>query len=65
MFHEVLTFSTSFEILINSMKTHLFAMLLSNQADHDLTDLKSHVMINVMINVIINVIINVNLKKFL
>jgi len=49
MFYEILTFSTSFETLIDSMKTHLFAMLLSNQADHDSTDLKSYVMINVCV----------------
>ncbi len=47
------------------MKTCLFAMLLSNQADHNSTDSESCVMINVIIDVIINVIINVNSKKFL
>ncbi len=59
MFYKILTFLTSFETSINSMKTRLFTMLLSNQADHDLTDLKSHVMISVY------VMININSKKFL
>ncbi len=60
MFYEILTFSTSFETSIDSMKTHLFAVLLSNQADRDSTDLKSCVMICVY-----DVMINVNSKKFL
>ncbi len=60
IFHEISTFLTSFETLINSMKIHLFAMLLSNRADRDLTDSKSRVMICVC-----DVIINVNSKKFL
>jgi len=59
MFYEISTFSTSFKTSIDSMKTHLFAMLLSNQADHDSTNLKLCVMIYVY------VMINVNSKKLL
>ena len=59
MFHEISAFSTSFETSIDSMKTCLFTVLLSNQADCDSTDLKSRVMISVC------VMINVNSKKFL
>jgi len=59
MSYEISTFSTLFETLIDSMKIHLFAMLLSNQADHDSTDSKLHVMIYVCM------MINVNSKKLL
>ncbi len=45
MFHEVLTCSTSAEALLSSMKTHLLTMLLSRRIDHDLTDLKLHIIV--------------------